>query len=42
LKNVIRRKLILGVADGVVKVDGRSICQAEGLRVGLFTRTDAI
>jgi len=25
-----------------VKVDGRSICQAEGLRVGLFTRTDAI
>jgi 3-hydroxyacyl-[acyl-carrier protein] dehydratase/trans-2-decenoyl-[acyl-carrier protein] isomerase len=42
LKNVIRRKLILGVADGVVKVDGRSICQAEGLRVGLFARTDAI
>lgn len=42
LKNVVRRKLILGVADGVVKVDGRSICETEGLRVGLFTRTDAI
>lgn len=42
LKSVIRRKLILGVADGVVKVDGRSIYEVEGLRVGLFTRTDAI
>lgn len=42
LKNVIRRKLILGVADGVVKVDGRSIYQTEGLRVGLFTSTDAL
>jgi 3-hydroxyacyl-[acyl-carrier protein] dehydratase/trans-2-decenoyl-[acyl-carrier protein] isomerase len=42
LKSLIRRKLILGVGDGVVKVDGRSICQTEGLRVGLFTRTDAI
>jgi 3-hydroxyacyl-[acyl-carrier protein] dehydratase/trans-2-decenoyl-[acyl-carrier protein] isomerase len=42
LKSVIRRKLILGVADGVVKVDGRSIYQVEGLRVGLFTRMDTI
>jgi 3-hydroxyacyl-[acyl-carrier protein] dehydratase/trans-2-decenoyl-[acyl-carrier protein] isomerase len=39
---VIRRKLILGVGNGVVKVDGRSIYQAEGLRVGLFTSTEAI
>jgi 3-hydroxyacyl-[acyl-carrier protein] dehydratase/trans-2-decenoyl-[acyl-carrier protein] isomerase len=42
LKSLIRRKLILGVGDGVVKVDGRSIYRAEGLRVGLFTNTDAI
>jgi 3-hydroxyacyl-[acyl-carrier protein] dehydratase/trans-2-decenoyl-[acyl-carrier protein] isomerase len=42
LKTVIRRKLILGVADGVVKVDGRSIYQTEGLRVGLFTGTESI
>jgi 3-hydroxyacyl-[acyl-carrier protein] dehydratase/trans-2-decenoyl-[acyl-carrier protein] isomerase len=42
LKTVIRRKLILGVADGIVKVDGRSIYQTEGLRVGLFTSTVAI
>jgi len=42
LKTVIRRKLILGVADGIVKVDGRSIYQTEGLRVGLFTSTDSI
>jgi 3-hydroxyacyl-[acyl-carrier protein] dehydratase/trans-2-decenoyl-[acyl-carrier protein] isomerase len=42
LRSVIRRKLVLGVGNGVVKVDGRSIYQAEGLRVGLFTTTDAI
>jgi 3-hydroxyacyl-[acyl-carrier protein] dehydratase/trans-2-decenoyl-[acyl-carrier protein] isomerase len=42
LKNVIRRKLILGVGDGVVKVDGHSIYQAEGLRVGLFTSTESM
>jgi len=42
LKNVIRRKLILGVGDGVVKVDGQSIYAAEGLRVGLFTSTESM
>ena len=42
LKSVIRRKLILGVGDGVVKVDGRSIYETEGLRVGLFTSTESI
>jgi len=42
LKSVIRRKLILGIADGIVKVDGRSIYQTEGLRVGLFTSTVAL
>lgn len=42
LKSVIRRKLILGVGDGVVKVDGRAIYETEGLRVGLFTSPEAI
>ena len=41
MKRVISRKLVLGVADGVVEVDGREIYVAKDLRVGLFTSTDA-
>ncbi len=40
MKRVISRKLVLGVADGVMKVDGREIYVAKDLRVGLFTSTD--
>ncbi|MCU7960463.1 MAG: 3-hydroxyacyl-[acyl-carrier-protein] dehydratase FabA [gamma proteobacterium symbiont of Bathyaustriella thionipta] len=40
MKRVISRKLVLGVADGIVKVDGREIYTARDLRVGLFTQTD--
>ncbi|MET0089403.1 MAG: 3-hydroxyacyl-[acyl-carrier-protein] dehydratase FabA [Candidatus Thiodiazotropha sp.] len=40
IKRVITRKLVLGVADGVMKVDGREIYSAKDLRVGLFTSTD--
>jgi 3-hydroxyacyl-[acyl-carrier protein] dehydratase/trans-2-decenoyl-[acyl-carrier protein] isomerase len=40
MKRVISRKLVLGVADGVMKVDGREIYSAKDLRVGLFTSTD--
>ena len=40
IKRVVSRKLILGVADGIVKVDGREIYTAKDLRVGLFTTTD--
>ncbi|MCU7892757.1 MAG: 3-hydroxyacyl-[acyl-carrier-protein] dehydratase FabA [Candidatus Thiodiazotropha sp. (ex Ustalcina ferruginea)] len=40
VKRVITRKLVLGVADGVMKVDGRKIYTAKDLRVGLFTSTD--
>lgn len=40
IKRVITRKLVLGVADGVMKVDGREIYTAKDLRVGLFTSTD--
>ena len=40
IKRVINRKLILGVANGAVRVDGREIYTAKDLRVGLFTSTD--
>ncbi|MFP3014529.1 MAG: bifunctional 3-hydroxydecanoyl-ACP dehydratase/trans-2-decenoyl-ACP isomerase [Arsenophonus sp.] len=39
LKRVINRKLIMGVADGVVLVDDRSIYTAKDLKVGLFQDT---
>ena len=40
IKRVIRRKLVLGIADGVMRVDGRDIYQANDMRVGLFTSTE--
>jgi 3-hydroxyacyl-[acyl-carrier protein] dehydratase/trans-2-decenoyl-[acyl-carrier protein] isomerase len=40
MKRIITRKLILGIADGTVSVDGREIYTAKDLRVGLFTSTD--
>ena len=40
LKRVIERKLVMGIADGTVSVDGREIYAATDLRVGLFTSTD--
>ena len=40
LKRVIERKLVMGIADGTVSVDGRVIYTAKDLRVGLFTSTD--
>lgn len=36
LTRVIRRKLVLGIADGRMEADGETIYQAKGLRVGLF------
>lgn len=40
IKRVIARKLVLGIADGRMEVDGREIYAAKDLRVGLFTSTD--
>lgn len=37
LRRVIMRKLVLGVADGVLQVDGNPIFEANDIRVGLFT-----
>ena len=40
MKRVIQRKLNMGIADGVMEVDGRKIYHASSLRVGLFTSTE--
>lgn len=40
LKRVINRKLIMGLADGEVFVDGKLIYQATDLKVGLFRDTN--
>jgi len=37
LKRIIKRKLVLGIADGLMKVDGKTVYEATGLKVGLFT-----
>ena len=38
-KRVINRKLVLGIADGTLEVDGKPIYQANDMRVGLFENT---
>lgn len=40
MKRVMMRRLVLGIADAVMEVDGREIYQGKDLRVGLFTETD--
>jgi len=40
IKRVITRKLVLGIAEGHMLVDGREIYTADDLRVGLFTSTE--
>ncbi len=39
-KRVIMRKLIMGVADGLVSVDGKQVYNCQDLRVCLFKNTD--
>ncbi len=41
LKRVIMRKMVLGIADGIMKVDGETIYEAKDLKVGLFTASEA-
>ena len=41
MKRVIERKLVMGIADGSVSVDGREIYTANDLRVGLFQSTES-
>lgn len=40
MKRVILRKLVMGVADAVMQVDGKPIYTANDLRVGLFKSTE--
>lgn len=41
MKRVIKRKLFMGIGDGVVEVDGRPIYEAKDLKVGLFQDTSS-
>lgn len=40
IKRLIERRLVMGIADGRMLVDGREIYTARDLRVGLFTSTE--
>ena len=42
LKRVIMRRIIMGIADGTVSVDGQQIYTATDLRVGLFAATESM
>jgi len=42
LKRVIMRRLVMGVADGVLIADGKPIYEAKDLRVGLFAGEDLV
>jgi len=39
LKRVIMRKLVMGIADGLMRVDGKPAAEARDMKVGLF-KTD--
>ena len=40
IKRLIMRKLVMGIADAIMEVDGRNIYSAMDLRAGLFTHTE--
>lgn len=42
IKRVINRRLVLGIADGTVEVDGKVIYEAADLKVGLFENPRAM
>ena len=41
-KKVILRKLVIGLADGVLEADGKPIYEARDLKVGLFNAADLV
>ncbi|CAK1953018.1 beta-hydroxyacyl-acyl carrier protein dehydratase/isomerase (fragment) [Vibrio crassostreae] len=41
MKRVVNRRLVMGLADGRVLVDGKEIYVAKDLKVGLFQDTSA-
>ena len=40
MKRVILRKLVMGIADAAMEVDGRVIYEGMDMRVGLFMSTE--
>jgi len=40
MKRIIKRNIVMGLGDGTMDVDGRTIYHAKNLRVGLFTSTE--
>ena len=40
INRLIMRRLVMGIADATMEVDGREIYSAKNLKVGLFTSTD--
>lgn len=40
MKRLIMRRLVMGIADATMEVDGREIYSAQDLKVGLFTSTE--
>ena len=42
MKRVIIRKLVMGVADGVLEADGKPIYAAQDLKVGLYDPKDLV
>ncbi|MEC4724313.1 bifunctional 3-hydroxydecanoyl-ACP dehydratase/trans-2-decenoyl-ACP isomerase [Shewanella sp. D64] len=41
IKRKVYRKLVMGIADAVMEVDGREIYSAKDLKVGIFTDTSS-
>ena len=41
LKRVVLRRLVMGIADGIMSVDGKPIYEARDLKVGLFSQKTA-
>jgi 3-hydroxyacyl-[acyl-carrier protein] dehydratase/trans-2-decenoyl-[acyl-carrier protein] isomerase len=41
LKRIVMRKLVMGIADGTMDVDGKTIYEANDLKVGLFSPNTA-
>ncbi len=42
IRRVIMRKLVMGIADGTMLIDGVPAYEAKNMRVGLFTDTDSM
>jgi 3-hydroxyacyl-[acyl-carrier protein] dehydratase/trans-2-decenoyl-[acyl-carrier protein] isomerase len=42
IKRLVLRRLVMGIADATLDVDGRVIYQANDLKVGLFTSMDKL